>query len=656
MFPISAITLLLVLTSIDFDHHETLVSWYGTEWSEYEDKVQDLWGIQTWQVDVNKSDIGDLYCLPGIDDSVALKIMASRSKQGPFMSQKDFETRTGIKDALFIDEGFLLFGKQPVEVRYQVRADRRYGSGAREDLGRYDGSALGITQRFSAAAGRLRMGALIDKDRYEPSVADLSRYYLAYRAPRVEIIAGDFNITTGYGIILMTRPVFFDGFDTKSAYIRRLNGIRPASETQENSAFRGLAAGYDLGGFHFDLFTAYTRLDALKDDDGRIFSLSDDGYHRTEKQAEKNDSVGETAFGGALRHTLKIEGKGSLNSFISGYVSRFDRRLEPDISSRNRFPLAGDRTGAVGFGGEWTANGDLLGGEVGFDYDRNSAWKVVYNRTGIGDYRWALRSTLFHYSVDYNNHHAGTPGIGSTSSNLTGAAVLLSGKCNLGPVRKLKSHLEIEQRPYRTWKVPKPFVSSRASVELACPLDQSGELTIRYRRKQDTEGHGEENEPENYVEDRLRFTWYGNLGKGAKPVRLKLWLESAGRWIETYNDYYGFAGGLRLSGSVAGFPTRFSQLRYAWSTCIFTTSRGLPVYLGETDLPDRFASVMLSGEGVRWAGSLALQQNRWNWLGIQVAKTSHTDFIKRAPASDSRRNDIEIYLTMSYYFKRSPGE
>ena len=89
----------------------------------------------------------------------------------------------------FSDRSQALWGaevwKLPDDIRLQgrlhIRADRRFGPRTEDDLDRYDGSAISLTQRYSLSAGNWHFGTSLDKDRYEPSLADLSRFYGSYR-------------------------------------------------------------------------------------------------------------------------------------------------------------------------------------------------------------------------------------------------------------------------------------------------------------------------------------------------------------------------------------------------------------------------------------------------------------------------------------------
>ncbi len=628
-----------------FEEYERLNGWIGSGWSEYEDQSSALWGLEAWTVNINRSDFHQLTAFQVIDDSSALIIVEERERQGSFSDGTNLLERTEISKSLLSRiEGLATIGRQPFAARYHVRTDRRYGFGVDEDTERYNGSPYGLTQRFSLTTGSLTAGGMLDKDKYEPSMTDMSRFYMAYRSDRLSVIGGDFHLSSGYGVTLNTRPTFGSGFDAKAAYIKGFDGIRPAVEAQENSAFRGLSVEMNSERLQFNLFSAYTDLDAIVDNDGKILRLSDSGLHRTDGEDQKNNSINEEAFGGGIRYTRVIEDT-QCNLFLSGYVSRFDEPFSPELTPRDRFQLTGDKSGAVGMGSEVSGADYSLGGEVGVDYDRDFAWKVVLTQRNIAGKRWAFYSTLYHYPPAYINHRAGSLASGKPAENRTGAAMLTGGHCDLGLLKRYKVHLEVERRPWRSYTVPTPLSSARESIELGFHLSRRDELTVRYRRRSGTEGHGEEAATTKFDENRLRLTLVKKPEKQYITYRIKFWSEFVSRWDDDTGSNYGSVGGFRITDGLGWLAQVLTPLRYYLSASHFSSPDGLPFYIGETDLPDRLASVRVSGHGVRLAGALVWRRGRMNWLAAQVARTIRTD-------DYGRSSDIEAYVSLSFHFDK----
>ena len=642
------LTALVVLTplwvtgAIDYGDFDILEEFTGSGWEEVDNLAQVLWELEVWQVVINSATFRELTMLPGIDEETARRIIALKRNR-PIVDKDDLISSSGIdREIVERIDGLVSFVNRPYEIRFHVRADRRFGAGAEDDIDRYFDSPFGITQRYSFSTGQWSAGLLMDKDKYETRLADLYRFYTAYRSDRISLIAGDFNVSTGYGLTLKTKPVYFTGFDTRAAYRNRFEGVIPAGGTQENSAFRGIGAGLKFSDLQVDLFGASTDHDATLSNDGSLLRLSGGGLHRSAGEAHKRDSVRETAAGGGLRYVRSLNDGDELSLFLSGYYSKFQPGFVPNITARERFQLTGDRAASVGLGGAYSAADYRLGGEVAVDYDADRAWMILYDRSYKGTFRTNLRSILYYVPASYDNPHAGLPVSGSSVRNRAGAAILIDGRCKLGPVNGYKAHIEVERRDWRTFTVPVSFSKTKASLELRASINEDNTLLIRYRRKSGTEGHGEENQQSDFIEDKLRFTLKSGKEISRHIDSYRLWIEG-GRVLSdsAASIGAGIALSFRCGGNLCRLPGLNDFLRYSLSSSIFSTVGDLPFYAGEADLPDRLASVRLSGQGLRLAAALKYRSSRMTWLGLQAARTIQTyDY--------SMSGDIEIYMTLSY--------
>jgi hypothetical protein len=629
-----------------FDEPDEIYLWLESSWMENEDREQELWSYEINPVNVNTAGRNELNALPGIENSDSDVIVKSREAEGAFLNKDDLIKRTGINaEVMNAISGFLAFDQQPFEVRCHVKANRRFGPQADANIKSYDGSPYALTERMWLSSGNLKVGVLFDKAKYEPSFDDQSRFFISYNTDAFKLIAGDFNISSGFGLALKTQAVFFDGFDSKTPYIMKSSGIAPTLETAENSSFRGIAASVSVAEVGLNVFAARTELDAIVNDEGDVLSLSDGGLHRSEGEAAKDNTLTETAVGGSVNYNIKFENDACFTPFVTGHTAILDPPLQPELTDRDHFQLAGDRNGGYG-GGCGFEKGKLnAGGEVGFDVDGDAASKVVFSHRNISSYKWIYRCTVYHYPVEYDNYRAGSPVSGSDPSNLDGVAVMISGKCELGIVKQLKSHIEVQRRPWRTYTVPIPFTSSRGSFEAGCPFDD-GDLRIRYRRYNGYDGHGESATPSKFNDDRLRLWWRNEFLELKRIDYCKLWVEGAVRNDSEQDVYYSSAGGIGVRGNLARIANW--NVGYSLSCCVFSAQTILPFYVGETDLPDRFTSVRLSGDGVRWAGSLVLKRSSYNWFGLMAARTVQL-------YGNKASGDTEVYVTYSYNFKSGEG-
>ncbi|MCF7809513.1 helix-hairpin-helix domain-containing protein [bacterium] len=626
------------------DEPDEIYLWQESSWMENEDWEQELWNYEVNPVNVNTASRDEIAKLPGIENSESLVIVQIRDSEGTYKDKNDLIKRTGISaEIINAVSGFLRFDQQPFEARIHVRANRRYGEQADADMKTYNGSPYGLTERVWLKTDTWKAGFLLDKAKYEPEIADQNKFYIEYSndKQKTKLIAGDFNISSGLGLVLMTKPAYFDGFDSSTPYIMRLTAIAPAVETAENSSFRGIATSTGVADLSINVFAARTELDAIMNDEGDVLRLSDGGMHRSEIEAKKNNTVTETALGGSVSYNIELENDACLTPFVTGYTAKLDPPLQPVLEDRNHFQLAGDRNTGYGAGCGFEKGNLSAGGEVGYDIDGEAAWKAVLSQRNISNYKWTYRLTAFHYPPGYDNYRAGSPVSGADPANSEGVAILVSGKCNFGIVKRLKSHLEVERRPWRTYTVPIAFTSSRGSIEAGCPFDDT-ELRIRYRRYNGYDGHGEAAEPSKFNDDRLRLWWRSEFPEYKLIDYCRMWIEGAYRNDSEKGEYFSNGGGVSVKGKLAMLGGW--KVGYGVSCSIFSAQTILPVYSGESSLPDRFASVRLSGNGMRWAGSLVLKRSRYNWFGLMAARTFQL-------GGNKASGDTEVYVTYSYNFK-----
>ncbi|MDP8229103.1 MAG: hypothetical protein P9M15_06590 [Candidatus Electryoneaceae bacterium] len=570
IFPLVAMIFLWGLSDGDTDTLDIMTTW---EWTEYSDRSQALWGAEA--------------CT--LPDDIR------------------------------------------VQGRLHIRADRRFGVRTEDDLSRYDGSAISLTQRYSLSVGQWHFGTSLDKDRYEPSLADLSRFYGSYKTDNGSLLVGDFHITAGYGLSLWTRPHYYDTFDAPTVYRYKDNDLRSATETQQNSGLRGFAASRTWNNNkQLILFASRTLYDASIANGTDIQRLSNSGLHRTDGENLKKNSITETAAGGTFQLNSTVDNF-DLDITFSGYTAHYNPPFTPAITPRDRFPFIGKIVRSFGFGAQITpADGSfVLSSEIAQDRQKHTAWMMTIIRNKSTSIRYFF--ALYHYPRSYLNPHSRPPTGTSEAQNQTGTALMITGRPSVLMINHCRFHLELERHQWRTWTIPCPSIKAKSSVELHWKMANNSTLIARYRRKDNYDGNGEENEPSRNQENKIRLTW----SKMGRPVLGgKIWLEGVVHRVETNPYDYG----IMVGGSARG--NFYKNIRCNVILVSFLTQKDVYIYIGEGSLPDRIASVRLNGRGFRWLVSLTGRQGRWNWLAIQASQT-----LRR-----SNSGDTELYVTLSHKF------
>ena len=620
----------------------------GIEWGEVDDYLQPLRDLEAWQLNLSRAGIWELATMPGLDaDKAALLLAqlrkAKQAEAGASPAIRPLSPAAPIPG--WLTDSF--FNRRPVDISSRFRAGRRYGRLTGDEGARYDGSPLGLTQRLQVGFRQYQAGLSLDKDRYEPNLDDLTRFYGSYRDGDLTFLAGDFHLTALNGVTL-GGPNYAFNWDLPSAFFNRRAGVMPAVDVAPNSARRGGAAEGWRGGLQVMAFAADTRLDAICDDSGKVLRLSDSGLHRTEGEAQKRNAARERAAGGALIRHWGQAGKTTVSAGIAGYTAEFQDAFAQPPDPRFPSPLLGNRVANVGFGMR-VATGLFLGtGEIAADRDGHPAFQMALSQgwQPTAGSKWRGYISLFQYPADYHNPHSGSlPGV--DSKNAEGGAVLLNVSRKAGFIRDCRLHWELVEHPSRTYSIPRPYTAtaSSAALQLRLPHNLPGEAELKLKNSNGWDVVGAGSPPERFGSHRLRLTYK----QEAAAQRIKLWGE-VGYW-RLVRDPVKLSAmwGTTYSRQFASAHNAKSRWRYYITACRFATAGRGALYLGEGELPDRLAAVRLAGRGVRLSGVAVWRQNSGNLIllvGIQIART-----IQDRSVQEPVSGDLEAYLTASFNYK-----
>lgn len=244
-------------------------------------------------------------------------------------------------------------GKHLLTLRWKNIIEEREGfnnDGRSDYLG--DPNHIYVRYRYNYS-NKLRWGLTAEKDSGEPFFTKSNKkgfdYYSAflYYNSNEGIIQsfnlGDYTISMGQGLIL--NNAFGSGKSTRTTYIKKSGKvIRPYSSVNEVNFFRGIAARLKI---NKDLtLTPFVsrksvdgtlRQDTLIDDGfGTFSSLVQDGYHRTENEIAKENTIQQTNYGAVMKYVYK-----NLKVGVNLLNTTFDRPLKTDDQLYRLYAFSG---------------------------------------------------------------------------------------------------------------------------------------------------------------------------------------------------------------------------------------------------------------------------------------------------------------------------
>lgn len=267
--------------------------------------------------------------------------------------------------------------------QYSRRLDLSRGFNPGEDSTAFAGSAASIFTRLSAQVGNhIKIRLVADKDAGEQFVwhPATSTYGFDHVSGSIElkqigfvkhIVAGDFGINTGQGL-LFWRPYG----NRRGAYptrdpIKKRSGLMMAASREENVFHRGLALKLNLlPSLSLLAFHSQRSLDATVSSQitstGRgpaLTSFFTSGLHRTPAEMAKKDRQREIVSGGELRLTTS-----RLSVGITGYRSKYRFPFEASDALYKRFAFSASQLKGMSFHGSFQTNSVYAFAELARSY------------------------------------------------------------------------------------------------------------------------------------------------------------------------------------------------------------------------------------------------------------------------------------------------
>lgn len=363
-----------------------------------------LLGLRENPLDVNAASAADLSAIPALGGSLAAEIVLYRTANGPFVSLPQIQLVPGVTpDVYAAARPYLTIGptlavgaprtarrfpvvpttrtvvsglRTTVTQRVTRRLSEQAGYVGPDSLRDYAGGPERIYTRATAAYRRnVSVNVTLETDpgeafRWDPGTGTYGYDYVSMHAAVMDVgridalVVGDFIAEFGQGVALWRASGFGKGPDAVGGPGRVGRGIRPYGSVDENNFFRGAALSLSLTPrLVATAFASRRTLDAslgvpdsldLADPDlppgaldgTLVTSLSADGLHRTERELERKDALGETLVGAAAEYRLttgRVDGRAGVVATHGRYDSPLAEGTRPD----NRFGFAGDRATTI---------------------------------------------------------------------------------------------------------------------------------------------------------------------------------------------------------------------------------------------------------------------------------------------------------------------
>ncbi len=277
---------------------------------------------------------------------------------------------------------------------------------ASNDLSQSHGFAhYALAERVQADFPNLKLSLVSAKDVGERDVFDLVSGGAEYHHARTRVLAGDYELQFGQGMVFSHPSSFW--LSSSTLRLPSPTAISLPGTFAENTFLRGLAWNQGVGPISTTVYVSRARLDAVPNPDSSIHSISYDGVH-DDSAANANKGRLLELLGGA-RIAYRKQG---FTVGLSGYANRYDLVIRTDSQG-----FLGRSLALVASDLGWIQQNYYLTAEVA--HTLNQGWAGGFDL--FGD--WQQLKThvnLGYFAQDFYSPHSRTRSLSRTHGNLDG--------------------------------------------------------------------------------------------------------------------------------------------------------------------------------------------------------------------------------------------
>ena len=643
------------------DWEEVVRQWADAENIEsaaLENVFESLSELSEQPINLNQADREELEQLPFLTAQQVEDILAYVHRYGIIRSYSELQMITSLdterrqllrffvymgeakkrKNSLRMDSVFL-HGKHEITATGKIPLYTRKGF-----RNGYSGSRYQHTFRYRLNyRERVKLGVTGAKDAGEPFFTGRNRwgydhysYYLQFKdiGCLENLCVGMYRVQQGMGLV-MNSGFYLGKLSTLQSLGNSKAALRPHSSRSTDGYLQGIAATIRLHR-HWQLtaFASYRPLDATLNKDSTARTLYYTNYHRTETEMSKKNNTHETNLGGSIGWR-----RGTLYTRANILYAHFDRRLTPqkENSPYRRYSAEGQDFMNMSIDYGYTNARFSFSGETAIN--KEGALAIIHQFS----YRFChpLTVMLLHryYDKRYTALHARSFHEGSGVQNEHGIYTGLTWQPSARWT--FNWYADYAHFPWKRYQVSMPSDAFDTMFLVRTSFNNKWRLEGRYRLHIQQKDNDEKTMLRNRVEQRVRMRLSYD-----SPHGLSLQTQLDGIDVSYKNHDRGYM----ISQQVV-YPWKGLQL-CANMSYFHTDNYESRLYLYERSVLYNFSSLMLYGEGIRYA--LMARMNLGTSLTL-TAKIGTTNYFDRTKISSSYQEidgssmtDVDVQLRCKF--------
>lgn len=564
-----------ILEDADFEHIIEEILPQQEYDVDYNDLYDRLFSMYSSPLNLNTATHADFQSLYFLNDEQISGIIEYRKKYGNFLTFFELNTIEGLdrqtieriqkfaKIETTEDERWATAIRNPsvneLMLRYQTILEEKRGyiptdsSDSGTLTSRYAGDPGRIFARYLLAKpGRYSIGFTTEKDPGEKIIWDPAtrRYGMDYYSFHAmlenvaifdRIIAGDFSLDFGQGLIFGSGIRIGKGAEPVSTIRKNERGLRPYRSAYESKDFSGLAASCSIGQSNFTLFYSNVRRDArilqheneLFEDFTYISSISTVGLHRTPTEIAAKHNLTDRSFGGNMNMSFLNK---KLIVGLNSIFTQYNRAIIPGSERYRLYQFRGNSNNINSF----YVNYYFKKGHIFTEWARSQSGGMARS-TGVVMNLASFIQTSLHFRNYDSNYHSFLGNAFGENSVIGNERGIFWGML-VKPTEKLhlSAYFDYFKFPWLKYRVDAPSDGMDFMASMNYNISEQASVRLRFRDKiksmNYTSGTTQFADIQTIRTSRLMFDFNYQLNSF---FRMRSWIQTTD--ISFYNDrHQGF--------------------------------------------------------------------------------------------------------------------
>lgn len=484
------------------------------EMSDYSELIDELLYYVDYKMNINDPNYDDLMILFGLTDFQIYNLKRYLEEYGQMYSLYElsaiegFDAKTVSRIINYIkispvsrQEKFDLkkafkYGKHRILMRYgQVLEQQKGFSPVTESEleknpnARYLGSPQAYLLKYKFNyKNQLQFGITAEKDMGEDFFKGSNKqgfdFYSAHFFIRnvgfiKSLAIGDYQLSYGQGLV-MNMGFSLQKPENSIAVFRNPTGLKPYSSANEFNYLRGISAKFDCKVLDITVFYSYKRLDAtmvedsLSSEDAYIEALQKTGYHRTESEMSRKNTIGQHLAGAHIDFPMRTAQIG-----LTAFYTYFEKPLQRKLTFYNSYEFEGQDNINASIDYKVLIRKVSLYGETAID--KNAAIATINGFVFNINSRFSLSTLYRYYGRNYHALNAAAFGESSTPANEQG--VFMGFQAVLSPKFILCSHVDYFKFNWLRYRIDAPSDGFSLQTKLDFKLNHRFSAYARFRYK-----------------------------------------------------------------------------------------------------------------------------------------------------------------------------